>query len=47
MFNIKVDNLKFIAKTITGLEEVLAAELLKLGARDIELLNRGTVLLKY
>lgn len=30
-----------IAKTIFGLEEILAAELRKLGARDVELLNRA------
>jgi len=30
-----------IAKTITGLEQVLSDELLKLGARDIEILNRA------
>ena len=35
------DNLTFIAKTLFGLEEVLAAELKKLGARDVELLNRA------
>jgi len=34
-------SLSFIAKTITGLEQVLADELQKLGARDIELLNRA------
>jgi len=34
-------NQTFIAKTITGLEDVLAAELQKLGARDIELLHRA------
>lgn len=41
MFQIDPGNLSFIAKTITGLEETLAAELLRLGARDIELLNRA------
>lgn len=35
------NNLTFIAKTIFGLEEVVAAELRKLGARDVELLNRA------
>jgi putative N6-adenine-specific DNA methylase len=35
------NNRTFIAKTITGLEDVLAAELLKLGARDIEKLHRA------
>jgi len=34
-------SLRFIAKTITGLEQVLSNELLKLGARDIEILNRA------
>jgi putative N6-adenine-specific DNA methylase len=34
-------NHTLIAKTITGLEDVLAAELLKLGARDIEKLHRA------
>jgi putative N6-adenine-specific DNA methylase len=37
----KTDDFKLIAKTIFGLEEVLATELLKLGARDIEKLNRA------
>ena len=41
MFKLDQSNLTFIAKTITGLEEVLAAELLKLGARDIEIMNRA------
>lgn len=37
------DNFDFpmIAKTITGLEEVLAAELTSLGAKDVELLKRA------
>src|SRR5580692_9531973 len=33
--------LRLIAKTIFGLEEVLSFELKKLGARDIELHNRA------
>jgi putative N6-adenine-specific DNA methylase len=35
------ENLRLIAKTITGLEEVLAKELLRLGAREVEPLNRA------
>ncbi|MFN8324039.1 MAG: class I SAM-dependent RNA methyltransferase [Chitinophagales bacterium] len=35
------DELPLIAKTIFGLEDVLSAELLKLGARDIEKHNRA------
>lgn len=35
------DNLQCIAKTIFGLEEVLASELKQLGARDVEILNRA------
>jgi len=35
------NNLTFIAKTIFGLEEIVAAELRKIGARDVELLNRA------
>lgn len=37
----KPDELRLIAKTIFGLEEVLSFELKKLGARDIELHNRA------
>lgn len=39
----KVENVKFemIAKTFQGLEEVLAKELINLGADDVELLRRG------
>jgi len=33
--------LNFIAKTISGLEEVLAEELRQLGAQDVEILNRA------
>ncbi|MFM7177476.1 MAG: class I SAM-dependent RNA methyltransferase [Bacteroidota bacterium] len=35
------DNIRFVAKTITGLEEVLAKELQRLGARDVEQLYRA------
>lgn len=35
------ENIRFIAKTITGLEEVLAKELQRLGARDVEQLYRA------
>jgi putative N6-adenine-specific DNA methylase len=35
------ENIRFIAKTITGLEEVLAKELLRLGAREVEPLYRA------
>lgn len=35
------NDLKLIAKTIFGLEEVLADELKKLGAREVEILNRA------
>ena len=35
------DNIRFVAKTITGLEEVLAKELQRLGARDVEPLYRA------
>jgi len=35
------ENIRFIAKTITGLEEVLAKELLRLGAREVEPLFRA------
>jgi putative N6-adenine-specific DNA methylase len=35
------NDFSMVAKTMFGLEETLAGELLKLGARDIELLNRA------
>ncbi|MFM8917843.1 MAG: class I SAM-dependent RNA methyltransferase, partial [Bacteroidota bacterium] len=35
------DNIRFVAKTITGLEEVLAKELQSLGARNVEQLYRA------
>jgi putative N6-adenine-specific DNA methylase len=37
----ETEDLKLIAKTIFGLEETLAAELKKLGAREVELHNRA------
>src|SRR5688572_19499100 len=41
MTNTDNQDLKLIAKTIFGLEEVLASELRKIGAREIEILNRA------
>src|SRR5687767_12741562 len=41
MKSIPGNELTFIAKTIFGLEETLAAELRKLGATGVELLNRA------
>ena len=34
-------NFQLIAKTTYGLEDILAAEILKLGGRDIQTLNRA------
>ena len=35
------ENFNMIAKTQLGLEEILADELLKLGAQDVQVLNRA------
>ena len=35
------ENFNMIAKTQLGLEEILSDELLKLGAQDVQLLNRA------